>query len=197
MLRKIDRYVIRETIPPFLLSLVIFTFLLEIPPVMRDLEMLVAKGVSWQVAGRIVLTLIPQALGLTIPMALLTGLLIGLGRLSSDRETVALLACGVSPHRLLRPVLAMATVAAAATLYVMVKAIPDSNQTFREITFDIIAKQVENDVHPRVFSEGVPGWTLHARDEPADHAGWKDMLVANTSKQDSTELFLAARGRLV
>ena len=115
MLRKIDRYVIRETIPPFLLSLVIFTFLLEIPPVMRDLEMLVAKGVSWQVAGRIVMTLIPQALGLTIPMALLTGLLIGLGRLSADRETVALLACGVSPHRLLRPVMLMATVCAAAT----------------------------------------------------------------------------------
>jgi len=145
MLRKIDWYVIRETIPPFLLSLVIFTFLLEIPPVMRDLEMLVAKGVSWQVAGRIMLTLIPQALGLTIPMALLTGLLIGLGRLSADRETVALLACGVSPYRLLRPVMLMAAICAAATTYVMVKAIPDANQTFREITFEIIAKQVEND----------------------------------------------------
>ncbi|HTH00217.1 MAG TPA: LptF/LptG family permease [Vicinamibacterales bacterium] len=197
MLRTIDRYVIRETIPPFLLSLVIFTFLLEIPPVMRDLEMLVAKGVSWPVAGRIVLTLIPQALGLTIPMALLTGLLIGLGRLSSDRETVALLACGVSPHRLLRPVLVMATIAAGATLYVMIKALPDANQTFREITFDVIAKQVENDVRPRVFFENFPGWVLYARDEPADRIGWKEMLVADTSKLDSTELFLASRGRLV
>jgi LPS export ABC transporter permease LptG len=196
MLRKIDWYVIRETIPPFLLSLVIFTFLLEIPPVMRDLEMLVAKGVSWQVAGRIMLTLIPQALGLTIPMALLTGLLIGLGRLSADRETVALLACGVSPYRLLRPVMLMAAICAAATTYVMVKAIPDANQTFREITFEIIAKQVENDVHPRVFFENFPGWVLYARDEPTDHVGWKDVLVANTSKPD-TDLFLAARGRLV
>jgi len=196
MLRKIDRYVIRETVPPFLLSLVIFTFLLEIPPVMRDLEMLVAKGVSWQVAGRIMLTLIPQALGLTIPMALLTGILIGLGRLSADRETVALLACGVSPHRLLRPVMLMAAVCAAATTYVMVKAIPDANQTFREITFEIIAKQVENDVHPRVFFENFPGWVLYARDEPADHVGWKDVLVAKTSKPE-TELFLASRGRLV
>lgn len=196
MLRKIDRYVIRETIPPFLLSLVIFTFLLEIPPVMRDLEMLVAKGVSWQVAGRIMLTLIPQALGLTIPMALLTGILIGLGRLSADRETVALLACGVSPHRLLRPVMLMAAVCAAATTYVMVKAIPDANQTFREITFEIIAKRVENDVHPRVFFEDFRGWVLYARDEPVDHVGWKDVLVANTSKPE-TELFLAARGRLV
>src|SRR5688572_1360661 len=151
MLRTIDRYVIREVIPPFLLSLVIFTFLLEIPPVMRDLEMLVAKGVSWQVAGRIMLTLIPQALGLTIPMALLTGLLIGLGRLSADREAVALLACGVSPYRLLRPVMFLALVAAAVTQYVMLKGIPDANQKFREITFDVVSKKVENDIRPRVF----------------------------------------------
>src|SRR5512139_1984489 len=130
MLRTFDRYVIREVIPPFLLSLLVFTFILEVPPVMQQLETLVSKGVSWQIAGRIILLLIPQGLGLTIPMALLTGLLIGLGRLSSDRETVALLACGVSPYRLLRPVLAMATVAAAATLYVMVEAIPDANQSF-------------------------------------------------------------------
>src|SRR3954471_18176780 len=158
MLRTIDRYVIREVIPPFVLSLLIFTFLLEIPPVMRDLETLVAKGVPWQVAGRIIITLIPQALGLTIPMALLTGLLIGLGRLSADREAVALLACGVSPYRLLRPVLLMASVAAAATTYVMIKAIPDANQTFREITFDVITKRVENDIHPRVFFEDFAGW---------------------------------------
>ena len=197
MLRTIDRYVIREVIPPFLLSLVIFTFLLEIPPVMKDLEMLVAKGVSWQVAGRIMLTLIPQALGLTIPMALLTGLLIGLGRLSADRETVALLACGVSPYRLLRPVMLMAALCAAATMYVMVKAIPDANQTFREITFEVIAKRVENDIHPRVFFEDFPGWVLYARDEPPEGGGWKDVLVANTSKPETTDLFLASRGRLV
>jgi lipopolysaccharide export system permease protein len=198
MLRTIDRYVIREVIPPFLLSLVIFTFLLEIPPVMRDLEMLIAKGVSWQVAGRIILTLIPQALGLTIPMALLTGLLIGLGRLSGDREAVALLACGISPYRLLRPILLMALVAAAATMYVMIKAIPDANQTFREITFEVIAKKVENDIHPRVFFSEFPGWVLYASDEPGDRVGgWKNVLVANTSKPDATELFLSAKGRLV
>ena len=60
MLRTIDRYVIREILPPFFLSLLIFTFLLEIPPVMRDLETLVAKGVPWQTAGRIILTLAPR-----------------------------------------------------------------------------------------------------------------------------------------
>jgi lipopolysaccharide export system permease protein len=84
-MKILDRYVIREILPPLFLSLLIFTFILEIPPVMQQLEQLVAKGVPWGVAGRILLTLIPQALGLTIPMALLVGLLIGLGRMSNDR----------------------------------------------------------------------------------------------------------------
>ena len=48
MLRTLDRYVIREIIPPFLLSLLIFTFLLVMPPVMEHLENLVAKGVPWR-----------------------------------------------------------------------------------------------------------------------------------------------------
>src|SRR5512132_151425 len=197
MFRTIDRYVIREVIPPFLLSLLVFTFLLEIPPVMRQLETLVAKGVTWQVAGRIILTLIPQGLGVTIPMSLLTGLLIGLGRLSADREAVALLACGVSPYRLLRPILLMAAVAAGATTYVMIKMIPDANQTFREITFEIVTKQVENDIRPRVFFEGFPGWVIYARDEPQHGGGWKDVLVANTSRTDSIQLFLASSGRVI
>jgi len=197
MLRTIDRYVIREVIPPFFLSLVIFTFIVEVPPVMRYLETLVAKGVPWQTAGLIILTLVPHALGLTIPMAVLTGLLIGLGRLSADREAVALLACGVSPYRLLRPVLFIALLAAGATEYVMLQAIPDANQRFREITFEVLSKKVENDIRPQVFFEDFPGWVLYVRDAPNTGGGWKDVLVANTSRPDGTELYLAERGRLV
>src|SRR6185295_8068285 len=131
---------IREVVPPFILALLILTFLLVLPPVMEHLEKLLAKGVSWTTAARIIWTAVPQAAGLTIPMSLLVGLLVGLGRLSADRESVALLACGVSPYRLLRPVVILGTAAGLATLYVMIEAIPDANQTFREITFDIVSK---------------------------------------------------------
>ena len=51
MLKTLDRYVIREILPPLLLSLLIFTFILEIPPVMEQLESLVSKGVSWTRRG--------------------------------------------------------------------------------------------------------------------------------------------------
>ncbi|HEX7018635.1 MAG TPA: LptF/LptG family permease [Gemmatimonadaceae bacterium] len=196
MLRTIDRYVIREILPPLFLSLLIFTFILEILPVMDQLESLVSKGVSWPVAGRILLTLIPQALGLTIPMAVLVGLLVGLGRLSSDREAMAMLACGVSPYRLLRPVMIVAGVAGLATLWVMIRAIPDANQSFREITFEVISKQVESDIQPRVFYTYFPGWVLYPRDVPTGGGGWKDVLVADTRDAGNVVVYLARRGRL-
>jgi LPS export ABC transporter permease LptG/LPS export ABC transporter permease LptF len=199
MVRTIDRYIIREVIPPFLLSLLILTFLLVLPPVMEHLERLLAKGVSWTTAARIIWTAVPQAAGLTIPMSLLVGLLVGLGRLSADREAVALLACGVSPYRLLRPVGLMGVVAGAATLYVMLVSIPDANQTFRELTFEVISKRIETDLHPRVFFQDFPGWVLYARDEPDPGTpGWKDLLVTQTDEASGTQtVYLSRRGRMV
>jgi LPS export ABC transporter permease LptG/LPS export ABC transporter permease LptF len=195
--KTLDRYVIREIVPPMLLSLLIFTFILEIPPVMDYLEALVAKGVPWVTALRILVTLLPQALGLTIPMSLLVGLLIGLGRMSGDREAVALLACGVSPYRLLRPVLFLAAVAGSAHLYVMIQAIPNANQAYRQLVYDVVSQQVENDVRPQVFFENFPNWVLYARDVPPAGGGWKDVLVADTSQRDAPKLFMARQGRLL
>jgi LPS export ABC transporter permease LptG/LPS export ABC transporter permease LptF len=190
----LDRYVIRQVIPPFLLALVIFTFILEIPPIMENAERLIAKGVPWPTVGRIILTLLPSGLGIAIPVALLVGLLIGLGRLSGDREIVAMLACGVSLYRLLRPVLVFSVAAFAATLWVLIYAIPDANQTFREITYDIIAAK-GNDVRPRVFFEEFPDRVLYVHEEAA--AGWRKVFLADTSGGARPVIFLADRGRLV
>ena len=196
-MRTLDRYVLREVLPPFALALLIFTFLLVLPPVMDYLENLLAKGITWGMAGRILWTLVPQSLGLTIPMALLVGILIGLGRMSGDRESVALLACGVSPYRLLRPLGLLATLAALVTGYVMIVAIPASNQTFRQITFAIVSQRVESEIKPRVFYQDFPGWVLYAREEPdPGQPGWKKVMVANTAQNGETTIFFAERGRL-
>jgi LPS export ABC transporter permease LptG/LPS export ABC transporter permease LptF len=196
-MKTLDRYLVREVLPPMFLSLLIFTFILDIPPFMQQLQQLVSKGVPWGTAWRMLLTLVPQALGLTIPMSLLVGLLIGLGRMSGDREAVALLACGVSPYRLLRPVLLLATVAGAAHLWVMLWAIPDANQTFRQLSYDVVSQAVENDVRPQVFFTNFPNLVLYARDVSPGGGGWKDVLVADTTKPEETKLYLARRGRLL
>ena len=113
-----------SSLTPFALALLLLTFALEIPPILQYGETLIAEGASWDVVVRVLATLMPQALGITIPMALLVGILFALGRLSGDREIVAMEACGVSLGRLLRPLVLFAVLATAATTYVMIVALP-------------------------------------------------------------------------
>jgi lipopolysaccharide export system permease protein len=195
-MRILDRYLVREIMPPFAIGLLVLTFALMMPPILRNGEQLVAKGVAWPTVARVLWTLTPQALSITIPMALLVGILVALGRLSADREFVALQACGVSVFRVLRPIALLAIVGTAATAYETIIALPDANQTFREITFNIVASSAETDIKPRVFFSNFPNRILYVRDMPPGGT-WRDVFFADDTKADQTTVYFARSGRLL
>jgi LPS export ABC transporter permease LptF/LPS export ABC transporter permease LptG len=195
MFRILDRYVVREVALPFFIGLTALTFLLELPPILVQGEELIAKGVEWSIVARVLLTLLPQALSLTIPMAVLLGILVGCGRLSADRELVAIQSCGVSLGRLLRPVLLVAGLATAATAYETIVALPNANQTFREIVFVVMATRVEQNIKPRVFYEDFPNKVIYVRELPPG-GGWRDIFLADTSRPNETTVYFAREGRI-
>ena len=92
----------------------------------------------------------------------------------------------------------IAAVAMAATLYVMIAAIPDANQKYREILFATLSKKVESDIRPRVFFQEFPNWVLYPRNEAEPgESGWRYVLLANTTKPEAVDLYLAKRGQVV
>ncbi len=196
-MRTLDRYIVREIIPPFVIALLVFTFILIIPNIIDLAEQLIAKGVPWTTILRLMATLLPMALALTIPMALLIGILVAFGRLSGDREVVVMLACGISPYRLLQPVLVLAVICWGLSSWVLLKAMPDGNQTFREISQEVVMDRAEGEVRPRVFFEDFPNIVLYVREIPAGGGGWEDVLAADTSNPTQPIIFLARRGRMV
>ena len=193
----LDRYLLRQIFPPLGLALLLFTFVLQVPPLMELAERLIAKGVPWPTILRLLVTLLPQALAVTIPMAVLLGLLLAFGRLSSDREIVALQACGVSLYRMAVPVAIVSLTATAATAWVMVVATPEANQRFREITYGIVAARAETEVKPRVFFEDFPNLVLYTRDVPIAGTGWKDVFLADIRDPAQVAVFVAKAGHVV
>ena len=196
-MRIIDRYVVREVIPPFLIALLVFTFVLIIPFIIDIAEQMIAKNVPAGTILQLMATLLPQALALTIPMSLLIGLLVGLGRLSADREVVVMMACGISPYRLLQPVLVFSVVCWGLSSWVMLKAMPDGNQRFRELTQEIVMNRAEGEVRPRVFFEDFPNLVLYVHEVPLDGKGWLDVMAADTSNASAPVIYFAKRGRMV
>jgi len=194
--RTLDRYIIRGILIPFGIALVVLTFVLIVPFIIDLSEQLIAKGVAWPIVLRLMVTLLPATLGLTIPMALLVGVLVAFGRLSADREIVVMMACGVSPYRMLRPVALLAVVTAAANLWVMIEAIPDANQTHREITLQIVTDRAEGQVRAREFFTDFPDTVLYVHEIPPT-GGWLDVLAADIKNTQQPIIYTARRGRMV
>jgi LPS export ABC transporter permease LptG/LPS export ABC transporter permease LptF len=196
MTRILDRYALRQILPPFVLALLVFTFMLMMQPIDRNAQALLEKGVSVPVVAKMLALLLPQSLAITIPMAFLMGLLVAFGRLSADSEWVAMQACGVSLFRMLRPVLMLALLSWALTQWVLVDLVPDCNQAFREMEYGVVAARVESEIKPRIFYEDFPNLVLYARDTSAEGQGWRDVFVADTA-QGAPQVSVARRGRML
>ena len=194
MLGITGRYILREVVQPFCLSQVVLTFLLMLDPITKRAEEGIGVGVNGGDVVRILMTLLPYSLGITLPMSLLIGVLIGLGRLSSDREMVALQACGISLLRVLSPLLLLAAAVAAVDCYILAKTVPNANQRFREIVFRVSANRAEGEVKPRVFEvDRFPRAVLYVREVAPD--GWRDVFLADVERPAQPGIYVAEWGR--
>jgi LPS export ABC transporter permease LptF/LPS export ABC transporter permease LptG len=194
----LDRYVVREIIPPTGLGLLLFTFILLLDSITNLTKLLVSKGADFPTVARAFVYLLPSILSVTIPMAFLLGVLLAFGRMASDSEIVALRASGVSPARLLRPVIAVSLVAGAITLYVVAVALPAANQAYREVVFSLVVSKARTGMKPRVFSDDLGrDMMLYISDISAETDQWRNVFIHDSRTPQKPRLILARSGRLV
>ena len=161
----LDRYVVREVLPPIGLGLLLFTFILVLDQISQLMKILVSRGADLPTVVRAFLYLLPSIFSVTIPMAFLLGVLLAFGRMASDSEIVALRASGVSPLRLLRPVVALSALAMGVTFFVVAEALPAANQAYRELIFSLVVSKAKSGMQPRVFNDDlIPGMVIYVSD---------------------------------
>jgi LPS export ABC transporter permease LptF/LPS export ABC transporter permease LptG len=197
--RLLDGYILREMVPPTAIGLLVFTFVLLIDQIPRLLAVLVARSADLGTILRVFLNLLPSILAVTIPMAFLLGVLLAFGRMASDSEIIALRAVGVSPARLLAPVLMMAAAMTAVTFYVNAIALPNANQAHRELVFKLVVSKARTDVRPRTFTDKLlpGGMMLYVQDIDPQTSLWKNLLVHDPRDARRPKLILARTGELV
>jgi LPS export ABC transporter permease LptF/LPS export ABC transporter permease LptG len=190
-MRILDRYIVLEVIRHALLGLVIFTFVLFVPKLVRLMELFVRHSGSGSQIGILFLCIVPNVLIFTIPMAVLIGVLLGLGRMSMDSEIIALTALGVSRRRILWPVGVLAVIGAAFTLIMTLWLAPLAIRTFRGIESDLITSQISFQVQPRVFDERFPHMVLYINDVSASGTRWNGVFLAEAGGESGSRITLA------
>ncbi|MBI3654520.1 MAG: LptF/LptG family permease [Acidobacteria bacterium] len=200
MLRLIDRYLIREILPYFLLALLLLTAIIFAHEASRFSELLVVSsrsGLPLQAIGKIMAALIPGIGVFTIPVSLLVGTLVGLGRLSGDSEIIALGASGMSRLRMLRPLIALALLVAAAMLYITFNVLPRSISNLNDIKSNqaMVFQGITTQIKPRVFEESIPKKVIYIEDIDRTTNLWHNIFIVDTSdRQGGMKIFTAKIG---
>jgi len=179
-MRLIDRYICRQLFSHAFLGLGIFTFVFFVPQLVRLMDLVVRHPGSWSTIGILFLSTFPDILIFTLPMGVLVGVLIALGRLSADSELIAMSALGMGRRRLVFPVGILAVGATAITFLMTLWLGPLSVRTFRTLEDRLRAGQASYQVAPRVFDERFPRMVLYINDIDSAATRWKGVFLAGT-----------------
>jgi LPS export ABC transporter permease LptF/LPS export ABC transporter permease LptG len=190
-MRLIDRYICREVFSHALVGLAIFTFVFFVPQLVRLMELVVRHATSSSDIALLFLSTFPGVLTFTLPMAVLVGVMIGLGRLSADSELIALNALGIGLRRLLVPVGVLAVGTAGLTLAMTLWLGPAALRTFRGLQERLISSQASFQVQPRVFDERFRKFVLYVEDVSAAGTRWHGIFAAESNGESESRLTLA------
>ena len=182
-MRLLTRYILREVLSHALLGGVLFTFVLFTSRLGKILELVVRNSASLSDVIRLVAYFLPEALIVTIPMAVLVGILLGLSRLAADSEITAMRASGMGALTFVRIISVVSLGALALGLVNSLYLAPRSAAALLELENSLKFAQASFEVQPRVFDEDFKNIVLYVQDvRPGSGAAlWRHVFLADLS----------------
>src|SRR5579875_2530723 len=190
----LTRYILREIIGYALLGGLLFTFVLLLRYLLPLLELFV-RGIATPLdLLRLFSYLLPNFLTLTLPMAVLIGILLGLSRLAADSEITAMRASGLGVTAFLRIVSILAAAAWLFGLYNALVVAPRATQALLHYEEEAKTSQASIEIQPRVFYEDLKNYVLYVQDVMPGSNGtalWKNVFLADLSTPASPHIITA------
>jgi LPS export ABC transporter permease LptG/LPS export ABC transporter permease LptF len=197
--RILTRYILGEILSHTLIGCALFTFVLFMPQLPHILEVVVRNTSTWSDVAAIFLFTMPNLFRVTIPMSVLVGILLGLSRLASDSEIIAMRASGLGIGYFVR---VSAIVAIGGTALGLVNSLylaPRANQAILEMEQSLGTQQASYEIQPRVFYEDFKNAVLYVQDvrSGAGASNWRQVFMADVSDPENPIVTTAASATVV
>jgi LPS export ABC transporter permease LptG/LPS export ABC transporter permease LptF len=194
--RILNRYILREVLSHAAIGGVVFTFVLFMKNVTQILELVVRSSAPIPSVAELIFLTIPSALTVTIPMAVLVGILIGLSRLAADSEVTAMRASGIGTGLFVRTIGWLAVLTWIVATFNTVFMAPRSTAALDDLQNRLKSSQASFEVQPRVFYEDLKNYVLYIQDVVPQEgvAVWKKVFLADISNPTAPTITLAQEG---
>ncbi len=182
-MRILTRYILGEILSYALIGCAVFTFILFMRDLNQILEAVVRNSSTLGSIAEVFVYSLPNTFKVTIPMAVLVGILLGLSRLAADSEIIAMRASGLGIGYFVR---VASVVAIGGTLLGLLNSLyiaPRANQAILDMQRELETSQASYEIQPRVFYEDFKNAVLYVQNVRGGTgaSNWDQVFLADVS----------------
>ena len=191
-MKKLDQFILKSFIGPFIAILLVVVFILMMQFLWLYIDELVGKGLSFKVIleflGWGAATLLP----LSLPLATLLASMMTLGTLGENNELLAIKAAGISLQRVLIPLGIVCGVISIGAFFVSNDLIPVAYNNIYTLRDDIGKTKEEIKIPTNTFYNGIEGYIIRVNERNDETGIMHGVMVYNhTKNKGNTSLTLA------
>ncbi len=183
-MKILTRYILKEMIGPTLLGFTFYTSIILMQQLFTMAGMIITRSLTIGTVGKLLALSLPHIVVLTVPMSLLFGVLIAVGRLSSDSEIIAMRALGISTRTIYLPVFVFSFAVFLLNLYLINVVMPKGNTRFKAIQAEVLTSSVQKEIRPRVVYDEYENLMIYVNDSDPATGQWKGVFVADSRTED-------------
>lgn len=136
-MKILKKYILKEHVSPFFISLLVVTFVLLIDRIIDLLNIIIEKKLDIWTIAQVFGYSLPFMLALSIPMAVLVATILAFGRMTVDRETTAMKTSGVNIYSMIGPLIFVAILLSGLMIYFNHYVLPESNHKLKNLMIKI------------------------------------------------------------
>ena len=166
--KKLDVYIVKKFITTFFIALLLIIGIVIIFDISEKIDDFVSKEAPLKaVIFDYYVNFVPYFMNMFSPLFVFITVIFFTSKMAADSEIIAILSCGVSFHRMMRPYIFSAAVIALFSLWLNLFIIPDANKTRLDFETQYIKnryKSVGRNVHYQlapgefVYAESFSKW---------------------------------------
>ena len=196
-LNIINRYIFREFLSPFVISLFFLTFVFLMTRIPEITNMVVNYNAGLLSVALMVGYTLPKFLEFTIPMSVMISVLLTFMRMAGENEIIALKGAGVALYKLLPPVLAFCLSGVLLSLCVTVFGVPWGKLALKKKGIEIVQSNIDVAIQERQFNSKIENVMIYVSHVDMNTKAMKDVFIEDRRTRGVVSICVAPSGKLI
>ncbi len=196
-LNIINRYIFKELLSPFIISLFFLTFVFLMVRIPEITNKVVNYNVDISAVVFLMVYMLPQFMEFTIPMSVMIAILLTFMRMSGENELIALKGAGVSLYSLLPPVFAFCLAGVFLTSMITIAGVPWGKLSLKKKTIELARSNMDMALQERQFNSELENVMMYISQVDMKTKKIKDIFIEDRRTKGVVSISIAPSGELI